>query len=136
MLSRRRAMGTLAAAALGAACRGATEPARRFHPSLDDFAERYVRLTLRLARHQPSLVETWLGPEAWRPEVRDPVEAIRKDIVDAHAAMGLRGQEEPVDARHAYLEGQFQALAIAARRLGGESMRFLAETSAALGVGP
>src|SRR5262249_42769770 len=67
-LPRRSAIAGLTAAVVGTACRAAPRPFRRSYPTLDDFAERYVRLTLRLARHQPSLVEAWLGPAAWEPD--------------------------------------------------------------------
>ena len=47
-----------------------------------------MRLTLRLALHQPSLVEAWRGPEAWRADLREPVAGIRQGIVEAHASIG------------------------------------------------
>lgn len=129
-------MATLAAAAVGAACRSGPDLPRS-PLTLDQFAERYVRLTLRLALHQPSLVEAWRGPDQWRPQVREPVAAIRQGIVEAHAAIGEPGQETPPDAdRLRYLQGQFAALAVAARRLAGETMGLVAEAGAALGIEP
>jgi hypothetical protein len=137
MPSRRSAIAAFAAAAVGAACQPAPVR-RRFHPTLDQFAERYVRLTLRLALHQPSLVEAWRGPEGWRPEVREPVEGIRQGIVEAHAAVGDLSElaDTASGDRFRYLQGQLAALAIAARRLAGETMGFFAEASAALGLEP
>ena len=127
-------MAMLAAAAVGSACRAAPSP-HRYIPTLDQFAERYVRLTLRLALHQPSLVEAWRGPDAWRPEVREPVAAIRQGIVEAHTSISeLRQDAGPDRDRVRYLQGQFAALSIAARRLAGEVMGFFAEASAALGL--
>jgi hypothetical protein len=129
-------MALLAAAAVGGACRAA--PAlRRYTPTLDQFAERYVRLTLRLALHQPSLVEAWRGPDSWRPDVREPVSGILQGIAEAHAAIGeVRPDEGPDGDRLRYLQGQLAALSIAARRLSGEVMGFMAEASAALRLEP
>src|SRR5262245_48977899 len=136
MPSRRSAMAILAAAAVGSACRAAPSP-RRYTPTLEQFAERYVRLTLRLALHQPSLVEAWRGPDSWRPDVREPVAGIRQGVVEAHAAIGeLRAADGPDGDRLRYLQGQFAALSIAARRLAGEVMGFFAEASAALALEP
>ena len=135
MPSRRSAMAALAAAAVGAAC--GSSPSRRPSPlTLDQFAERYVRLTLRLALHQPSLVEAWRGPDAWRPDVREPVAGIRLGIVEAHAAIGDLRPEGGGEARWTYLRDQLAALAIAARRLAGETIGFFAEASAALALDP
>jgi hypothetical protein len=136
MPSRRSAMAMLAAAAVGSACRAAPS-LRRYTPTLDQFAERYVRLTLRLALHQPSLVEAWRGPDGWRPDVREPVAAIRQGIVEAHATIGeLQPDAGPDGDRVRYLQSQFAALSIAARRLAGEVMGFFAEASAALALEP
>jgi hypothetical protein len=131
--SRRSAVATLALAGLGMACRGApvgTNP----RPSIDEGAERYVRLTLQLAQHQPSLVETWLGPPGWRPGPRRPVSDIRAEIGEVKAAMAdLAAQIEP-NERLQYLQQQLEALDLAARRLAGESMRFADEARASLGA--
>jgi hypothetical protein len=101
--------------------------------SIDDIAERYVRLTLQLAQHQPSLVETWLGPPGWRPGPRRPVPEIRAEIGEVKAAMAdLAAQAEPNERRR-YLQQQLEALFVAARRLSGESMGFVEEARASLG---
>jgi hypothetical protein len=134
MPSRRRAIVTLLAGGIGTACRATTDRGLNALATVDDLAERYVRLTLRLALHQPSLVETWLGPDEWRPGPREPVAKIQDEIVAAHAA--LRDLKRPPDLsdRLTYLTGQFDALLTAARRLSGQSMRFEDEARLALGV--
>ena len=134
MPSRRRAIITLLAGGIGTACRATTDRASNALPTVDDLAERYVRLTLRLALHQPSLVETWLGQETWRPGRREPVAKIQDEIIAAHAA--LQEMRGPPDLSHrlTYLIGQFDALLTVARRLAGESMRFEDEARGSLGV--
>jgi hypothetical protein len=134
MPSRRRAIVTLLAGGIGTACRATTDRGSNADATVDDLAERYVRLTLRLALHQPSLVETWLGPDEWRPGPREHVAKIQDEIIAAHAA--LLDVKRPPDLSHrlTYLTGQFDALLTVARRLAGESMRFEDEATLALGV--
>ena len=134
MLSRRRAIVTLLTGGIGTACRATPRRGSNALPTIDDLAERYVRLTLRLALHQPSLVETWLGSDEWRPGRREPVAKIQDEIVTAHAAL-VDGRWPPeLSDRLTYLTGQFDALLVAARRLAGESIRFGDEARLALGV--
>jgi hypothetical protein len=134
MPSRRRAIVTLLAGGIGTACRATTDPASSALPTIDDLAERYVRLTLRMALHQPSLVETWLGPEEWRPGPREPVAKIQDEIVAAHAALVDRTWQPELSDRLTYLTTQFDALLAVARRLAGETMRFGDEARLAFGV--
>lgn len=113
-------------------------------------ADRYVRLTRELARHQPSLVEAWLGTTG--PEgPRRPVAAIRAETaallgdLDAltpsmAAADAVNGVVAPASAgaitdatRLHYLHGQARALDAAAARLLGESMPFADEARRTLG---
>lgn len=139
--SRRSILGMLASAGLAVACR--TAPRGHDEFSLDATGEQYVRLTLQLAQHQPSLVEAWLGPSAWRPEARRPVAAIRAEIAPLqHAIDAAATSEVPRDedaatngatSRLTYLQRQIAALDLAARRLSGESMTFFDEARGAFG---
>jgi hypothetical protein len=93
--------------------------------SLDAIAEDYVRTTLRLAQHDPSLVEDWRGPESWRPGPRRPVGELRPGIDrlvhDLERAAGDIGSSQEY-ARVHYLLGQAGALRFAAeRQLGREA---------------
>jgi hypothetical protein len=129
-VSRRAALGALAAAGVGTACR-ATSVERAPASSLDALAERYVRLTLELAQHQPSLVEQWLGPAQWRPGARRPVSSVRSELDGLREALA---RERTADAvRLEYLRGQLDALNVAARRLSGESLSFADEAREAFG---
>ncbi len=98
--------------------------------------EGYVRLALSLARHQPSLVETWLGPAAWGDGAREPVASIQATVASLRAAMAVMQPETDDDerARRRYLAGQLQALAVAARRLSGATTSFADEAVEALGT--
>lgn len=133
---------------------GTTDP--RLVPAA--LAERYARLTLQLAKHQPSLVEAWLGPAAWAEGLRVPVPALRAEAGALAAdierlagnpvwtsARALAGSEPrralgpnrvTEFARVAYLLGQIRALDAAAARLLGESQAFADEARRTLGQVP
>jgi hypothetical protein len=129
------AMMTTSAAWLLPGCRGVSRPAP-ITPA--GAGEIYVRLALSLARHQPSLIDTWLGPAAWGDGTREPVAAIQARIADLRTAM--TAMPPPADAaeqaRRRYLDGQVQALAVAAGRLTGASASFADEAAEALGARP
>jgi hypothetical protein len=101
-------------------------------------AEVYVRLALSLARHQPSLIDTWLGAAEWGAGPREPVAALRARIAGARATLSaLAPSSDRWEAsRRRYLAAQFQALDLAAGRLSGESPSFADEAAQAFGVPP
>ena len=135
-LTRRHALAALAGTWLLPACR--TKSPVPAAITADQAGELYVRLSLSLARHQPSLVDTWLGAAAWGDAAREPVAAIQARIASAREAMA--GMAPPADdaelARRRYLTGQMRALAVAAGRLTGSSASFADEAAEALGVRP
>jgi hypothetical protein len=100
--------------------------------------EAYVRLALSLARHQPSLVDMWLGPAAWGDGAREPVAAIQAQLADLRAAMARMAPpaDDAERARRRYLAGQVRALDVAAGRLSGASASFADEAAEALGTRP
>lgn len=102
---------------------------------LDRIAEGYVRAALRLAQHQPELVDGWRGPVEWRPGPREPVAATRQQIA-ALADSLARIEPTSADDRHraSYLRAQLEGLDLAARRLLGESFPFDEELRKAFGV--
>ena len=133
-LTRRHALAALAGAGawLLPACREMSPPPL----TTAQAAEAYVRLSLSLALHQPSLVDTWLGDAAWGDGTREPVALIRARLAETRQAMA--GMAAPVDAldgaRRRYLSGQMQALSLAAARLAGESASFADEAEQGFGV--
>jgi hypothetical protein len=105
--------------------------------TLDDIAKGYVRASLQLAQHQPSLVDAWRGDQAWRPGPRTPVAETRRDIesLASDLALGNRVEIAAADRRRAsYLRRQLTALDLAARRLLGEQMTFADEVITAYGT--
>ena len=82
-------------------------------------AEGYVRVSLQLAQHDPSLVEDWRGPDSWRPGPREPVTTLQATIIGLGHALDRVPPPVPA-ARRRYLAAQLQALRFAARRLLGD----------------
>ncbi len=115
----------------GAGC--ASTPA----PTLDDIAERYVRVALQLAQHNPDLVDDWRGPAQWRPGPREPVAPLMERVLVGQRDLApLLASAVGADRDRArYLDGQLTALAAAARRLLGASSTFDDEARDGLGVG-
>jgi hypothetical protein len=100
--------------ALLPACSCTARPA-----TFDAIAEGYVRASLKLAQHDPSLVEDWRGPESWRPGPRQPVAQLQDEISELERQLAVvrydisSGQEH---ARGQYLAAQVRALGFAAER--------------------
>jgi hypothetical protein len=92
--------------------------------SVDAIAEGYVRATLRLAQHDPTLVEDWRGPQQFRPGPRGPVAEVAREIEsvlrDAESAASDISSG-PEYARLRYLNGQLRALRFAAERQLGQA---------------
>ena len=92
--------------------------------SVDGIADGYVRATLRLAQHDPTLVEDWRGPERFKPGPRGPVAEVAREI-DAlqrdveRAADDISSAQEY--ARVHYLRAQLRALRFAADRQLGQN---------------
>jgi hypothetical protein len=132
-VTRRAALSVISAAAFGPACRwrGASDAST----SLNEIADQYVRLTLQLSQHQPSLVEAWRGAREWLPSARQPVAGTRAAIEELRSTIESVPVDEQSRTRRAYLAGQLNALSMAARRLSGESLTFADEAKASLGIG-
>ena len=135
--ARTAALGTCALALAG--CRDASTAANPM-PSAAALGERYTRLALQLAKHQPSLVEVWLGPPSWNDGARVPVPTLKAGAATLLAevtrlADASAGGAQP-GARLTYLRGQAAALDAAAGRLLGERQTFADEARRTLGHVP
>jgi hypothetical protein len=102
----------VALVALGSACAPAT-------PSVDAIGAGYVQAALRMAQHDPALVDGWRGPDRMEPGPRGPVKQVAADIAAllddaARAGAGISSPED--QARLRYLTLQLNALRFAADR--------------------
>ena len=106
-------------------------------PTVAALAERYTRLALQLAKHQPSLVEVWLGPPSWNDGARVPVAALKAGtaalLADVARLADPHDGGAQAGARLTYLRGQAAALDAAAGRLLGERQAFADEAHRTLG---
>lgn len=127
--------GTLLVGGLAASVTGCLRGVDPTPPSLSDLAARYVTLTRRFARHQPSLVEVWLGapddpgPRVPVPVLRAEIATLVAELRQARTAMPVQGNVEAAarTVRLHYLAAQADALESAAARLLGESQPFREE---------
>ncbi len=103
--------------------------------SIDAVAEGYVRVTLQLAQHDPSLVEGWRGETTWRPGPRVPVAPLLRRIESLQHDLGASSDPATAD-RHAYLAAQLAALEWYAQRLLGRSGGFDEEAMRTFGRVP
>lgn len=133
-------MGGVATALAG--CTGGPDTAAGPSLTPEALAAEYVRLTLALARQQPSLVEVWLGPpdqasgpRVPAPQLRAEAAALLAQAEDLAArterVAGPAGVGDPM--RVAYLVGQVRALDEAAGRLVGEGHPFQEEARRSFG---
>ena len=105
--------------------------------SVDAIAEGYVRAALKLAQHDPSLVEDWRGPESFTPGPRVPVAEVAREIAALqrsaeHAASDSSSAQE--SARLRYLSAQLRALHFAAERQLGRATSIDAQAREEFGV--
>jgi len=105
--------------------------------SMNDLAERYVKLVLAVGQHDADYVDAYYGPPEWRASA----EAQKRTLpdIDADAAVVLgslaamapaAGAEELVRLRHEYLMRQLQSLRARVAMLRGEKLSFDGESEA------
>lgn len=140
-ITRRAALAAITAAAsalVAAACAPPAGPATTSAtPSVGTLAERYVRLALQMAKHQPSLVDAWLGAPEWAAGARRPAGELDRDLAALGEALAaLTPGDHDGRRRVAYLRGQARALSIAAGRLLGRSPSFHDEAVGSFGYEP
>ena len=127
---------TIALAAAAALAAQNIKPGQARPPSsMNDIAERYVKLVLALGQHDADYVDAFYGPAEWKQQAA--AGKVPLDDLAARAA-GLRtelaGTPEPAGEmerlRHTYLERQVSAVAARIRILKGERLSFDEESRA------
>ena len=104
---------------------------------MNPLAERYVRLVLAMAPHDPDYVDAYYGPPAWRQDA----ERAKLPLADIGAraetlARDLTGAAPPAGAdqmallRYRYLTRQLEALRARVRMLSGTTLTFDEESQA------
>ncbi len=103
--------------------------------TMDELAERYVKLVLAMGQHDADYVDAYYGPEEWR-EASEGWDLDR--IADeAGAVLSALGEAEPppsagqlIRLRHQYLRRQLASLQSRVRILNGQALAFDDESSA------
>jgi hypothetical protein len=105
--------------------------------TMNEIAERYVKLVLALGEHDADYVDAYYGPKEWRDAARDQKTPLA--TIDAGAAelLGtLRGLAPPASTdeegrlRHAYLLKQLEAMRARVSMLQGRRLTFDEESRA------
>jgi hypothetical protein len=105
-------------------------------PTVNDVAERYVKLVLAVGRHDADYVDAYYGPPEWRAAAetdKRSLDAIARDADRAAAdlaALRPSGGDELLALRHQYLARQIESLRARVAMLGGERFDFDAESEA------
>ena len=97
---------------------------------MDEIGRRYLLLVLRLGRHLPDLVSSYLGPaelaEAVAGEALSPAEELHLEALALQAEVAERiGAGDAEGRRRAWLVDQLAALAASARLVAGEEIGFV-----------
>jgi hypothetical protein len=94
---------------------------------MDELARRYVLLCLRLERVAPGLIDSYVGPpelsELVAAEEPLPAVTLHDEALALRALVAEWPDITPVRAR--WLDGQLRAIAVLARRAGGEEIAYL-----------
>jgi hypothetical protein len=103
--------------------------------SMDQIAERYVKLVLALGQHDRDYVDAYYGPPAWKTEAdsgKRPLEEIRSEATALRTQLGAltSESEELARLRHQYLDRQLSSLGARVRMLEGERLSFDEEAKA------
>lgn len=97
---------------------------------MDEIGRRYLLLALRLGRHLPDLLGSYIGPaelaEAVAGEAPTPAEELHLEALSLHAeAADLPGGTEADARRRAWLADQLAALGASARLVAGEEIGYV-----------
>jgi hypothetical protein len=98
--------------------------------SVDEIAQRYLLLGLRLEHHVPGFVDSYIGPpelrEAVAAETPAPVEELRDEAgVLGELVDGLPDETAALRRRREWLHAQLRAIRALARRASGEEIGYV-----------
>jgi hypothetical protein len=105
--------------------------------SMNQVAERYVKLVLALGQHDADYVDAYYGPPEWRTQAqatKPPLDQIDRDAASLEqslvAAAPAASAEEMTRLRHTYLTKQMSALRTRVAMLTGRKLTFDEESKA------
>ena len=97
--------------------------------TMDQIAERYVKLVLLVGQHDADFVDAYYGDPAWKPSAdKRPLEELAKsaeELRGAVKAISIPSGDDPLlKLRHAYLDKQLHAVQTRIAMLMGEKVSF------------
>jgi hypothetical protein len=97
---------------------------------MDELAQRYLLLGLRLDRISPGFVDSYVGPSELREIAASETPAFAAEIHDETLALreladSLPGDDPDTRRRRDWFHGQLRAMSALARRAGGEEISYL-----------
>jgi hypothetical protein len=97
---------------------------------MDEVARRYVLLGLRLEKHVPDFVDSYIGPRELAAAVEEEAPAPVQQLVHEAAAVAELVGQLPADTdehrrRREWFDGQLRAIRALARRAGGDEIGYL-----------
>jgi hypothetical protein len=113
--------------------------------TLNDIAERYVKLALRVGLYNDDYVDAYFGPPEWKPApLPDTLKTFPSSelttevagLLDEMAVVSKKTLSPSLRARWNFLEGQIKSLATVIDLTGGRRMTFDDEAKALYGVVP
>ena len=98
-------------------------------PTMDEIAERYVKLVLEVGQHDPDFVDAYYGDPAWKPTgakraLAELLSAARSTRVDLHTLAPPADADELSKLRFAYLDRQLAAVEARLEMLSGTRFLF------------
>jgi len=107
--------------------------------SINEIAENYVKLSLKIGQHSEYYVDAYYGPEEWRPGSEKPslaqLEAEAQSLVSAAEQLGM-DEVKDQQTRLDFLTIQLRASLAYIKQLAGVKLDFRAECKALYDVAP
>jgi len=111
---------------------------------LDDAAEEYVKLSLRIGEHEDGYIDAYYGPAEWQAAAKGdktPLKALQAEVVTLMDMVAIDRPADPAahpdEARRAeFLAGQLKAAQTRLRMMQGEKFGFEDEAEGLFGVRP
>lgn len=116
-------------------------------PTLDEVAEAYVKLSLRIGEHEDGYIDAYYGPAAWQAAAKGDKTPLPVLAAEVNALLAVLDPEAEADAdrgaldpleqrREIFLRGQLTAAATRLRMMQGEKLSFEDEAEGLFGVRP
>ncbi|TKB45614.1 hypothetical protein E8M12_08230 [Thalassotalea mangrovi] len=98
--------------------------------TMNELAERYVKLTLAVGQHHDYYIDAYYGPEAWREQDKQPLGELLQLGENLHADLAKIDATNHEKSRHEFLTIQTESVLFFIKHLQGEQFSFDEESKA------